>query len=266
MHPPAISVIICSIDERKFAAVSSNYRALLANTPHEIIGIHDARSLAEGYNRGVREAQGELLIFSHDDIEIVSVDFCGALRRAAEVLDVFGVIGTSKLVWAFWPAAGHPHLHGWIAHPTAEGNGCEVSVYGVDGPVTTGLQALDGVFFAAKREVVERVPFDEATFDGFHGYDVDFTFATHLAGFRVGTTAEIALVHASSGHFGPEWERYAVKLDVKYAERLTGNHEIGNWASVRRVLASRHAIARECTLERLMAVTRHLRAQVPRDE
>jgi hypothetical protein len=265
MHPPAISLVICSIDERKFAAVTSNYRALLADTAHEIIGIHDARSLTEGYNRGVRQARGGLVIFSHDDVEIGSADFPGALRRAAEALDVFGVIGTSKLVWAFWPAAGHPHLHGWIAHPAVDGNGCEVAVYGVDGPVTTGLQALDGMFFAAKREVIERVPFDETTFDGFHCYDIDFTFAAHLAGFRVGTTAEIALVHASGGDFGPEFERYARKLDAKYAERLSGTRDVGNWASVRRVFASPQVVARECTLERLVAITRHLRAQLPHD-
>ncbi len=265
MQLPAISVVICSIDDRKFSEVTSNYRALLAGTPHEIIGIHDARSLADGYNRGLRQARGGLLIFSHDDIEIASADFAGSLRRAADALDVVGVIGTSKLVWAFWPAAGHPHLHGWIAHPAVDGNGCEVAVYGVDGPVTTGLQALDGVFFAAKREVVERVPFDEATFDGFHCYDIDFTFAAHLAGFRVGTTAEIALVHASGGDFGPEFQRYAGMLDAKYAEKLSGTRDVGNWASVRRVFASPQTITRECTVERLVAITRHLRAQLPHE-
>lgn len=33
------------------------------------------------------------------------------------------------------------------------------------------------MFFVAKRAVVESVPFDEDTFDGFHGYDLDFSLA-----------------------------------------------------------------------------------------
>ena len=70
---------------------------------------------------------------------------------------------------------------------------------GYDGPLTAGLQGLDGMFFIARRAVVEAVPFDEETFDGFHGYDLDFSFAAHLAGFSVGTSAEIAVIHASGG-------------------------------------------------------------------
>jgi hypothetical protein len=266
MQSPAISVIVCSIDPRKFAAVTAGYRSCLADTAYEIIGIHDAKSLAEAYNRGARRARGDLLIFSHDDVEILSSDLAGALRRASARLDVIGVVGTTKVLWAFWPAAGHPFLRGWIAHPAYDDRQVEIAVYGVDAALATDLQALDGMFFAAKREVLARVPFDEATFDGFHGYDIDFTYAAHLAGFRVGTTAEIAVLHASSGTFGPEWERYAAKFDVKYHARLTGTRDIGNWSSARRVLESREAVARECTTERLIAVTRMLRAQsAPRE-
>jgi hypothetical protein len=40
----AISIVICSIDARKFERVSENYRMLFAGRDIEIIGIHDARS------------------------------------------------------------------------------------------------------------------------------------------------------------------------------------------------------------------------------
>src|SRR5713226_954151 len=95
-----------------------------------------------------------------------------------------------------------------------------VGVFGVDGANSSHLQGLDGMFFVAKRCVVESVPFDEATFDGFHGYDVDFSFAAHLAGFRVGTTAEIAVIHASGGKFGDAWQRYAERFASKYRTRV----------------------------------------------
>jgi len=77
-----------------------------------------------------------------------------------------------------------------------------VGVFGVDGAISSHLQGLDGMFFVAKRAVVESVASDEVTFDGFHGYDLDFSFAAHLAGFSVGVSAEIAVIHASGGTFG----------------------------------------------------------------
>ena len=70
-----ISIIICSADPQLFAKVCANYRpALLRSVSHEIIGIHDACSLCEGYNRGIARASGDVLVFSHDDIEIVTPD------------------------------------------------------------------------------------------------------------------------------------------------------------------------------------------------
>ena len=54
-----MSVVICSIDSAKFARVTDNYRKLLDGREFEIIGIHDARSLADGYNRGIANARGE---------------------------------------------------------------------------------------------------------------------------------------------------------------------------------------------------------------
>ena len=99
-----ISVVICSIDATKFARVTANFRERLADRPHEVIGIHDARSLAEGYNRGLRQARGDVVVFSHDDVAILSPDFGGALERALQRLDVVGVVGTTEVRSANWPA------------------------------------------------------------------------------------------------------------------------------------------------------------------
>ena len=43
-------------------------------------------------------------------------------------------------------------------------------------PLVRNVQALDGLFMAARRSVIERVSFDPVTFDGFHGYDLDFSY------------------------------------------------------------------------------------------
>jgi tetratricopeptide (TPR) repeat protein len=107
-----ISVIICSIDDAKFERVSRNYATLLAGTPYEIIRIPDARSLCEGYNRGVRQSRGDLLVFSHDDIEILTTDFAARLRSHLANYDMIGVVGASLVSGSTWISAGWPHCHG----------------------------------------------------------------------------------------------------------------------------------------------------------
>jgi hypothetical protein len=266
MAEPRISVLICSIDAAKYARVTAHYERLLSGYPHEIIGIHDARSLAEAYNRAVRRSRGEWLLFSHDDVEIVSSDLVPAIERAATSLDVIGVVGTSKVLSGYWPAAGHPFLHGWLAQPLPDGQRFYVGVFGVDGPVTAGLQGLDGMFFVARRAVVETVAFDEEAFDGFHGYDLDFSFVAYLAGFRVGTSAEIAVIHASGGKFGDAWRRYANRFAEKHRGRLPAEVFPAKWSFARMLVESKDAIMRDFPLERLTAITQQLRAAVPREE
>jgi len=256
-----ISLIICSIDPAKYAQVTKNYRTSLEGTAHEIIGIHDAQSLAEAYNRATASAHGDVLIFSHDDVEIVSSDLPGVIRRAANALDVIGIAGTSKVEGAYWPAAGFPYLHGWVTFPNREGSGYYVHVYGVDGPITTGLQGLDGMFLVVRREVFERVAFDAATFDDFHSYDVDFSYAAHLSGFRVGVTAEIALIHASTGKFAGNWTIYNKRFAEKYRGRLGTSPPARPWLVARALVASKEQIAREWPLARLIDVTGQMRAR-----
>ncbi len=71
--------------------------------------------------------------------------------------------------------------------------------------------------------MAESVRFDAATFDGFHCYDVDFTFRAYLAGHRVAVACDIPLIHASGGSFEQSvWQRYAGGVRVrKHQGRLS---------------------------------------------
>ena len=138
-------------------------------------------------------------------------------------------------------------------------DGYTVNIYGVDDVVSPGLEALDGMFFAARSEVLERVRFDEAAFDGFHGYDLDFTFRAHQAGFRVGTCAAIALIHASAGGFGPDWARYAERFAAKHRVALAGRVASRSWPMAAIKVATREDVARLFPLATLREVTARLR-------
>jgi GT2 family glycosyltransferase len=257
MSRPFLTLVVCSADRARHDRCIAHYRQRLAGCDHEIVAIHDASSLASAYNWAARHARGELVVFSHDDVEIASEGLADALRRATESLDVVGVAGTSRVVDAYWPRAGHPWLHGFVAAPCPDGY--TVSVYGVDGAVTAGLEALDGLFLAATRDVLRRVPFDEATFDGFHGYDVDFTFRAHRAGFRVGTCAEIAAVHASQGGYGEAWTRYAARFAAKHRDALAGRAAARSWPVAAIKVATKEEVARAFPVATLKAITAKLR-------
>jgi tetratricopeptide (TPR) repeat protein len=227
-----ISVIICSIDPQKYARVTANYRGLLDGEPHEFIAIHDAKSLCEGYNRGARRATGEILIFSHDDIEILTPDFADRLRAHLAHHDVLGVCGASRLIRPAWISVGWPYVHGLVAHHFHDSGKYRVLVLDGAAGSTGGLVALDGMFIATRRDVLDRVEFDAETFDGFHLYDLDFTFACHRAGFDVAAANDINMIHynyAEGAGYRAELERY----QRKFAQKYQGELEVGEPGQVK---------------------------------
>lgn len=222
---PFVSVIVCSITPARFDKVRMNYQRLLTGVNHEIIGIHDARSLCEGYNRGARQARGNVLVFSHDDVEIISEDFAAQLLAALDEHDLVGVIGSTRAHGAAWIFGDWPALHGQVGMPAGDG-AFTVTAYRLDGALTEGIQAVDGLFMAARRQVVEAVPFDEATFDGWHLYDMDFSFRAHLAGFRCATLNTLLIAHESLGNPGADWRKYATRFLDKHRGAVGGDIDL----------------------------------------
>ncbi len=219
-----VSIIICSITPEKFGWVSANFNAILGAVPHEIIGIHDATSLSEGYNRGIAQSHGEIVIFCHDDIEILTPDFDAVLRRHLQTFDVVGCVGTNCVIDSAWIVAGDPFIHGAVAYPAAEiwpSERFDLAVWGgVQSIVVSDIQAMDGFFFAVKRRVLDVLRFDEKNFDGFHVYDTDFTFGAHLAGFKLAVCKDILIAHQSGGNFGAEYQTYSARFAEKHQGRL----------------------------------------------
>lgn len=216
---PALSVIVCSIDPAKFARVTTNLRAVLAGTDHEIVGIHDARSLCDGYARGLAAARGDILVFCHDDIEILAPDFAARLRRHLDTFDVVGVAGTSLMVGAGWVFSGWPHQHGIVIHEVPGERRYRVEVYGASAPAVPA-QTLDGVLIAGRRSAFEAVGFDAALFDGFHLYDMDFTYRAHRMGLRLAVCNDLPLVHQSSGRMDSVWAVHAARFLEKHRDSL----------------------------------------------
>jgi hypothetical protein len=150
-----ISIIFCSLSETKAQTIKQHYRDLLGNEPHEIISIRDARSLAEAYNRGIDRAHGDLIIFSHDDIEFLDpATWLPRLKSHVTGFDVVGLAGTTRLISAAWADAGPPYTFGQVAELDGRVGPFRVLLCSVPAPAVPGIQGLDGLFLAVKRHVV----------------------------------------------------------------------------------------------------------------
>jgi len=225
MNSPSFSVVVCSIDPWNFAQVSTHYERLLAEVPHEIIGIHDARSLAEGYNRGLRRARGDIVVFSHDDVTFLDGQFAQKIGARMQSWDMLGFAGASRLIYPAWFAA-REHLSGAVCHWSRRlADFLSLTVYGAqDWPVTGGIEVLDGLCMIARHEVATAVGFDSDTFDGWHLYDCDFSFAAHLAGYKIGVCCDIPYIHASTSVQGIQ-STFISENYQKYVERFIKKYE-----------------------------------------
>lgn len=213
--PGLFSVVICSIRPERLARARASLARAFGATPWELIAIDDARSLCEGYNRGLARANGEHVIFCHDDIEVLSEHLGTVLAEGLARADVIGVAGSPELLGPTWFWAPPPARHGWIVHVVDDRP--KVDVFSVADPRDVEMKLLDGVFLACRRDTARRLGFDERAFDAFHFYDLDFTLRAHRAGLRVRVVHDVWLAHWSGGVYNDDWRRGADRFVHKFA-------------------------------------------------
>ena len=214
-----LSFVINSIDPAKFASVSSWIARATGGEPHEIVGVHDAKSMCDGYRRGLARSVGDPIVFCHDDIELLMPDLPARLARHFERFDVLAPVGTRKLVDMNWAAAGAEHLYGAMSGAEPDGS-FGIGFFGGETREIDGIVALEGVFIAARREAALAVGWDAETFDDWHGYDTDFSFRAHLAGWRLAVALDLAIVHHSRGNIDAGYDRSRERFAAKHAGRL----------------------------------------------
>ena len=89
---------------------------------------------------------------------------------------------------------------------------------GLQTALAEGIHAMDGVFIAMQRNVWETIRFDAETFDGFHVYDIDFTYRAHLAGYKLVVPLDLLLVHFSTGGYNFAWQSFNERFLKKFPE------------------------------------------------
>lgn len=213
-----VSVVVCSIDEKRLSRMRASFAAALGGLDHEFVVIRDARCLAEAYARALGACRHEVVVFAHDDLELAAERPLSCLTGALGQCDVVGVAGSRRVHGPAVNWDGHPHIHGWVAYPCADGAGWDATLYSLESGLLHGMQALDGLLIAVRRDTARRIGFDAETFDGFHFYDLDFTYRAWRQGLRLAVSTDLVVFHASQGNFGPEWNRYAERFRAKFPE------------------------------------------------
>lgn len=185
--------------------------------------INKGESLTTSYNRGLKQAKNNIVVFCHDDIIIETNQWGKKLLKQFETKTEYGIIGvagTKNL-----PSSGQwwenkRKMYGRVAH-THDGK-TWLSTYSQDmGNDIEEVIIVDGVFFAVDKTKLKK-DFDE-TVEGFHFYDITFCFDNYLAGTKVGVITNIRINHKSIGMTNDSWETNRLLFAEKYKDKLPVN-------------------------------------------
>ena len=172
-------------------------------------------SLTKVYNELLDKAKNDIVVFCHDDIIFNTKKWGKRLLKHFSNSDfgVLGIAGTRKLpeTGRWWEDINQPlsNMVGIVKHSN-EGKTWESKYSMPVGDNIIPVVMLDGLFFAVNKNKLEH-EFNE-TIEGFHFYDVDFTFKNFLDGVKVGVVTNIRITHKSVGQTNEEWESNRVKF------------------------------------------------------
>lgn len=182
--------------------------------------INNGESLTTAYNRGLKQATNDIVVFCHDDISLETKQWADKLlklfKRNPEY-GILGVAGTKEL-----PSSGKwwenpKKMYGRVSH-THEGK-TWLSSYSDDlGQNIEEVVTVDGVFFAIDKTKI-LTEFNE-TVEGFHFYDVTFCFENYLKGVKIGVTTAIRINHKSIGMTNESWEINRNNFAENFKENL----------------------------------------------
>ena len=211
-----ISIIICS----RTASISDELIQNIDQTigiAYELVIIDNSNniySIFSAYNEGVKRSKYEVLCFMHDDIIFKTNDWgINVLNRFnAPKLGAIGVAGSPyyAILPGAWWSGGYitQSIYGEkeLAYQTNKDNALPVVV-------------LDGLWFCVRKSLFSMIRFDDATFNGFHYYDIDISLQIQQKGYALLSVYDISIQH-SSGELDASWLKNALLLQKKWENNL----------------------------------------------
>lgn len=214
-----ISIVYCT-KEHKPEHIE-HLKKVCGNPKVEIIEyINKGEGLTKFYQKGLKEAKHDIIVFCHDDITIETKQIAKKITKLFDKNPEYGIIGVAGTKYMaengqWW--ADRKKMWGRVAH-TANGK-TWLSAYSEDlGNNVTETIVVDGVFFTVHRgRIKEEFDLDVK---GFHFYEIDFCFRNYLAGVKIGVHTNVRVNHQSVGATNEEWEENRKSFVEKYKEHL----------------------------------------------
>lgn len=176
-------------------------------------------SLTEVYNKGLKESKNDIVVFMHDDINILTKDWGKKLVKHYQNTDygILGVAGSKNLnengVW--W--TNRESMYGNVYHTDGKKTWLSEYSYNFGNRIKEAV-VVDGVFFSCSKKRIVK-DFDEF-YKGFHFYDISFCFDNFKENVKVGVHFDISIVHKSVGEVNDEWEKNRLLFMEKEKENL----------------------------------------------
>ncbi|MBN1130948.1 MAG: hypothetical protein JXA71_18305 [Chitinispirillaceae bacterium] len=221
-----LSMIVCSRNDPAWTLHERNAGKTI-DCPHEYIRLDNrgdgATGICAAYNRGVKQARGDILLFMHEDVFCMEPGWGRVLEAKFNADKGLGLVGVAGTQYLFadrmsWTAAGRPFLRGRVVHELDGGKTFVMTAFSLD-KSDAEVVAVDGLFFAVRASLFDRIRFDETTFPGFHFYDLDLSMQvreTH----RLIVTWDILVKHLSAGSPDEAWRSQGRNFLEKYRGRL----------------------------------------------
>lgn len=195
-----ISIIICSRKSDISSTLKENIQKTIGYD-YELVVIDNSQnkhSIFTAYNEGVRRAKGDLLCFMHDDILYHTNGWGPIIAKHFRDDSEIGLIGFAgahflphiPLYWDMSPLISEYDL-------TTRGENTEqcfiLDHFGDDNLIDVAV--IDGMCFFARKSIIQCIPFDEKTYQGFHLYDMDISMHIRENGYKVCVCREILIEH-----------------------------------------------------------------------
>ena len=182
--------------------------------------INNGESLTKSYNRGLKQAKNDIVVFCHDDITIETKQWGNKLVKLFDKNPEYGIIGVAgsknmPVSGQWWE--NRNKMYGRVAH-THEGK-TWLSAYSDDlGQNLEEVVIVDGVFFAIHKTRTKEI-FNENV-EGFHFYEITYCFENFLKGVKIGVNTVIRINHKSIGMTNEQWENNRQIFSEKFKDNL----------------------------------------------
>ncbi len=221
-----VSIIICSVNPVYLVALKTNI-AQTIGIPYQIIAIDNAVNkfgICKVYNQGAKQAIYETLCFVHEDVAFATQNWGQIIvnHLADEKVGLIGLAGgdAKSCVPSSWSIPIISNQINIFQHFKDKSKAAQYIVE-THVPNTTKQQvvALDGVFLCTRKNIFDTFNFDEHTFKGFHGYDIDFSLQVNTQ-YQVFVIFDLVLHHFSEGTPDSKWVHSAITLSNKWKKQL----------------------------------------------